>query len=158
VLCSKESGAGALGGSADLGTENAVLNYYYNLKCKECPLSPFPAPIKRSVFVMLAPAPMELRLTFSVRALEALTAPGSGTVSRCVSRVTSALGSLPLSKAQGWLVVDSTRVRAATTELSACSGYKHPRCEKVQLIARPDVQMVVVEQREAWAYAPGRTP
>jgi hypothetical protein len=103
-------------------------------------------PFKHSVLVMLALALKKLRLNLSVRALEALTGIDSVTVSRCVLRVTAALGELPLAQARGGLVVDSTHVRAATTERSAYSGYKHHRCAKVQLIAQPDGQVVAVSR------------
>ncbi len=94
-------------------------------------------PFKHSVLVMVALSLMKLRLNLTVRALEALTGIDSVTVSRCVNRVPEALGALPLAgKAPGFLLVDTTSIRVATTQKNTYSGHKHQRCAKVQVIAR----------------------
>ncbi len=59
--------------------------------------------------------------------------------------MTEALGALPLAgKAPGFLLVDTTSIRVATTQKNAYSGHKHQRCTKVQVIARDDGQVVAV--------------
>lgn len=106
-------------------------------------------PFKHSVLVMLCLALMKLRLNLTVRALEALTGIDAVTVSRCVARVTAALGELPLAKRalnnpMSMLLVDTTSSRVATTQLKAYSGYKHHRCAKVQVLSDEAGQVVDV--------------
>lgn len=81
---------------------------------------------------------MKLRLNVSVRTLKALTHVDSVMVSRCVNRCVKFLNGLPLRKAvhsqKGFLIVDTTSTRVASTADKNYSGYTHQKCAKAQAI------------------------
>lgn len=89
---------------------------------------------------------MKIRQNLTVRSMESITGMDAVTVSRCVNRVISVIGQLPLSttNAAGLLVVDTSSIRVASTDKQSYSGHKHQRCAKVQVLARADGLVVDV--------------
>jgi hypothetical protein len=88
---------------------------------------------------------MKLRLSLSLRALQAFTGIHAVTISRYVNQVCHILGQMPLAACtQSTLLVDTTCCRVATTAHHTYSGHKHQRCAKVQVLADESGQVLDV--------------
>lgn len=102
-------------------------------------------PPKHSLRIQAIATLLKLRLNLTVRAIAALTGMPVATTARAIHRVVRCLADAGLGQPSAqMLIVDTTSVRIGSSELKACSGHKHHRCAKVQVVATANGAIVDV--------------
>lgn len=93
-------------------------------------------PPKHSLRIQIIAAILKLRINLTVRAIAALTGMPVATTARAIHRVIRWIADSGLGQhSTQMLIVDTTSVRIASSDIRAYSGHKHHRCAKVQVVA-----------------------